>query len=575
MIPPQAYNETMAGLMRKYPLLGNAILVHRTIRGQAMSFKERPYQVEQYADFPKIEGADIVKAVQTGQSEMFIVMGLHDAGWRGRIFAYVLPTDAVRNRLVSTRVNPLLSIVPSYRLRLPGAEEEALEAGDSGSLAKKRFGRGLLLFLGARTDGNFVELTADTFVVDEYDSSRAVGERNLVRVVDRMKESPDPRHFRLGNPELPGGIEALFEAGDMRLFHWQCEHCNERQPIDWLINVVDRNEDGSWRLRDPEAHRNPDAPVLPVCRRCGRTFHRRVEGAAWVPEQMLRTRRSYRVTRFDVMHEPLRKLWNEWLEAQASTLRLREWYRRNAGRLHTEASSQLTRQQLQDAAYDGRMDYVGGDRYEGRAVTLGGDIGSLIHLSVSESIRDEAGNVVRRCVWTGTVRSKEQVLDVLKRYRVRTAVLDQDPETRLVEQIQEDARKFGCTVWLCRFYSQARTTEQRFGLKALWKTHEVRVDRTQAFDVGTELIHAGAAYGRMISEGKQPGQTLEGLRVWPADVLDVLGWVPQMTAPIRVQHEGVIRWDEGDKADHFRLAELYDLVAFELDGMGAMFFEME
>ena len=26
-----------------------------------------------------------------------------------------------------------------------------------------------------------------------------------------------------------------------------------------------------------------------------------------------------------------------------------------------------------------------------------------------------------------------------------------------------------------------------------------------------------------------------------------------------------IKWDEGDKADHFRLSDLYDLVAFELN----------
>lgn len=566
---------TMANLREQFPLLGMALLHHKTIRGAPMSFLDRPFQIEQYADFPKIPGADICKAVQTGQSEMFTIFGLHDAGWLGRIFAYVLPTDRIRNRFVSTRINPLLAGVYAYRARLPGAEQIDLAAtGDTGSLQKKRMGSGLLLFLGAKTDGDFVELTADTFVVDEYDISHQAGEHNLIRVTDRLKESPDPRHFRLGNPELPGGIEKLFDEGDARLFHWQCPRCNERQPIDWLTNVVDRNEAGAWVLRDKEAQLDPDAPVRVVCRRCGRPFHRDAAGAAWVARQPSRGRRSYRVTRFDVMSEPLRNLWDEWMDSLASATKIREWYRRNAGRLHLNASNQVTRAQLLSLSCLDAMDYVGGEEYKGRAITAGIDVGALLHITVSESVRAEAGHVERRVIWTGTCRTKDQLLDILQRYRVRTAVIDQFPETRMAEEVRDHSRTFGCSVWLCQFHKQPKTTNQRFGMATDYRARIVRVDRTQVFDIATELLHAGADVGRLIGEGKEVGKTLDGVRLYPSDAPDVLGWADQMEAPKRLMVADKIVWDEGGKEDHFRLADVYDTVAWEIDGQGAVVFEL-
>ena len=82
-VGPPLYWSTLAQLHDRYPLLGMALMHHRTIRGTPMSFKGRPFQVEQYADFPRIEGADIVKAVQTGQSEMFTIFGFwgHRLAW--------------------------------------------------------------------------------------------------------------------------------------------------------------------------------------------------------------------------------------------------------------------------------------------------------------------------------------------------------------------------------------------------------------------------------------------------------------------------------------------------------------
>ena len=100
-------------LSSAYPLLGIALKHHRTTRGMPLSFADKPYLIELYKDFPKIDGADGMKAVQVGWSELLIQLVLERAGFSGRVTAYILPTFQLRDRFVQQRVDPLLSSVPA------------------------------------------------------------------------------------------------------------------------------------------------------------------------------------------------------------------------------------------------------------------------------------------------------------------------------------------------------------------------------------------------------------------------------------------------------------------------------
>ena len=55
----------------------------------------------------------------------------------------------------------------------------------------------------------------------------------------------------------------------------------------------------------------------------------------------------------------------------------------------------------------------------------------------------------------------------------------------------------------------------------------------------------------------------------PVDAFNSLGFVQQMTAPVRVldSEKGRIRWEEGSQPDHYRLADVYDRLAFDLTQM--------
>lgn len=632
--------QTMARTAHDHPLLGGALLRHRSTRGQPMSFRLRPFLVELYADLAhggrvgprrgSPGGADIVSAPQTGKSDLFVQMALHESGWQGRIFAYVLPVQDSRNGFVARRINPHLLEVPAYRARLPGGDLEDLRAGETGNMKSKRFGSGLMLFLGAKTDGDFVEFSADTMVIDEYDlcwlaSRKTDGSTsNLDKAVDRLREGREPRIFRLGNPEIArGGIEALVAAGDQRLWHVRCDRCGERQPVDWETHVVERDDGGRWRLRDREASLNPDVDPRPVCQRCHQPFARSADGAAWIPMSPGAERRSYTISRFDALDQPIRPAWLEWQAAQADSGLLRAWWRGWQGRTWEPASAQITREDVVDAAVLAPNDHVGGASYGG-AMTAGIDVGGLLNVVVSRVVRGAGGRPERRAAWVGTCSSFEQAKDILQRFRVRTAVCDARPEIRKAQELRDELREIGIDCWLCEFAESPKADAEEFGMRRDVRSRVVKVDRTQILDKAGDCMRAGAALGRAyrtagmvppplltgiraafvddvpdgISEidgvpvvrralaqaqateeaerllmAGIPDPNVDGARLWPADADSVLGLVAQLRAPKRIlTPSGRIVWDEGGQPDHFRLADAYDLLAMHLDGRGGSFF---
>ena len=606
----QQQRRVIAKTAHDYPLIGSALLRHRSTRGRPMSFRWRPFLVELYADLAhggKVGprdgvpgGADIVSAPQTGKSDLFIQMAIHEAGWEGRFVAYVLPTQGKRNDFVTRRINTHLQEVPAYRARLPGGDEGTARIPETGNMKTKRLGSGMMLFLGANTDTDWVEFSADTMILDEYDlcweasfrSDGTVG--NLDKANDRLREGREPRLFRLGNPEIArGGMEALWAAGDQRDWHFRCGHCGERQAIEWDVNIARQEDSGRWALRDRDAVLDPDAPVRPVCRRCARPFDRDPAGACWVPASLVARRRSYRISRFDAIDQPIRPAWEEFLEALVDTQKMRGWRRGWEGRAWEPASARLTREDIVDAAVLGTNDPAGGDAYSG-AMTMGVDVGAVLNVIVSRLVRGAGGRTERRAVFVATVGSFEQVLDVAKRYRVRTAVVDARPETRKAQELRDDLKRVGIDCWLCQFSPSARADREEFAMRLDQRARVVTVDRTQLLDVSADACRAGAALGRALSSAglrqppvwtdlepavravalaPLPDPGIDGVRLWPSDVDTVLGFTAQMRAPQRLLKEnGTIVWDERGQPDHFRLTDAYDLLAMKLDGRGGSFF---
>ncbi len=553
--------QSWGALAEEFPLIRQAALCHTTTRGGPLSFRDKPSLIEMYTDFPTIEGADVCKAVQTGVSELIIQMHLEAAGWRNRIAALVLPTHTLRDRFVQRRVNTLLMRVPEYR-ELSGGLMRSTKIGKRGAenLKVKQFGDGALLFLGSNSANDFVEFSCDILTVDEFDNCDAM---NLAKARDRLRNSPNPQLFRIGNPSIPTlGIAALFDEGDRRLFHWRCQGCGERQPIDWFANVVRREDNGTWVPRDTKRYhallesRGAGPDIRPCCRRCSSPFVRTAQGAAWVAANPGK-RRSYRMTRLDVMSDRLWALFvEEWIPAQGNRHRLAAFYASVLGQGYEDSAAKLTHEMIDRCCVGEVQDWTAGDQYKEEIVVAGIDVGTVLNVVIDVIHSDEDGNTYRRAALVCAVSSFEQVKDILKRYHVDVAVADARPETRKVKELRDWAlwELPNCTVWLAQFHPTDRVGAENYGMRIDYEASTITADRTQLMDATFDEIRTG-------------------LRVFPVDVTSTMEFFKQMQAPVRKLDPKGRRfiWDEGSKPDHYRLADCYARMAADQAQSGGGF----
>lgn len=545
-----------------YPLLRQAKVLHRNDRQQPMSYRGNPSLIEMYIDFPHLDGADISKAVQTGVSELIILFHLYAAGWKGKIAAMVLPQGPLRDRFVQRRVDTVTSGVEEYRnkvggYRIPVSGAKAKKGAEN--LKLKSFGDGTLMFLGAASDGDFVEFSCDILTIDEFDQCELYP-LNLAKAWDRLRNSPYPQFFRVGNPSIPRwGIDKIYNEGDGRLFHWRCERCGERQPLDWYVNIVRRRDDGVWeprdRIRAQEIMKGSKADLRPVCRKCGRPFERHARGAAWVAARP-GLRRSYRMSRLDVMTDSIWNLFIEFLKAQGSREKLAIFHNSVLGLGYEDAASKLTVEML-EACYTGEdLDFDGGDKYAQEQVVMGVDVGTVLNVFIDVLHRDEKGKTYRRSVLINACSSFESLKDFIKRYHVQVCVIDAGPETRKASELRDWAiEEYGeCQVYLCRFHPTDKVASEEFGMVVNYETSAITVDRTQLLDATFDEIR-------------------EGERVFPKDAGIVDGFSDQMRAPVRKLDPKGRRfiWDEGNEPDHYRLADGYARVAADLAEGGGGF----
>ena len=419
----------------------------------------------------------------------------------------------------------------------------------------KKFVKGNLIFLGSNTVNDFIEFSADVLIVDEYDRCE---QQNLSLARDRLRASPYPQMFRIGNPTLPNmGISRLYNDSDRRQYHFKCEHCNERQPIDWFVNVVERDADGDWVLQDKSVRSGSGKRARPVCRRCRKAFERHAEGSCWVAGQPTQPRRGYHMSRMDIISQNLEDLYLEWLEAQGVTSKVSAFYCSVLGIPYEQAGSSLTGEVLTRICTGDIIEYGGRDEYQKKMVVAGIDVGNVLNINISLVEMDAYGGRVRRCVYVGALHTFEAVFDLLMRYHVDCAVIDARPEIRKAQELRDKCRRGGkCQLWLAQFHPTDRVGQQDYGMRIDYGSQVITMDRTQLLDATMdEMRH-------------DPPR-----RIFPADAMTVEGWADQMKAPKRVLNKTGTRfiWSEGNHADHYRLSDAYERVAADLLVQGAQY----
>ena len=292
-----------------------------------------------------------------------------------------------------------------------------------------------------------------------------------------------------------------------------------------------------------------------MCLKCGKAFDRSQRGE-WVGSYFGRERESYRMTRLDVLSDSITELYKEWMLAQGDLNRLSTFYTSVLGQGFEYSGARLTNEHLHGVATGDEIVYGGSSKLSDRVVSMGCDVGSVLNVQISivedrdavEENGEHYKDAVRRTVYVGAVKHFTELQQMIQQYHVDCLVIDSMPETRKCQELRDWAVEHTyCAVWLCRFHPNAKVSHAKYGKKMQWRDRIVTVDRTQILDV---------TFDEIVNED----------HTYPSDVFTVMGWDSQMKAPVRVlqQEKGRVIWTENGAPDHYRFADVYDRIAFDL-----------
>lgn len=489
-----------------------------------MTFEDRTWLADIYLD--RSERMVISKASQIGITE-FALIDMICLASQGLAGLYILPTDSWRNTFVPNRVDKMVESTPYYRENIKRAVK------DRDSVAMKSIFRVNWKFVGAEQRKNFYEFPAGALIIDEYD---LCNQDNISYAHDRLGAAKQNIWRKFGNPTFSSfGIDAEYNKSDAKVWHITCPHCNEPQPLQWAVNVVEQIGSYKYRLRCGETRENGDAVC--VCRKCNEAIDR-LSAGQWVKTNTdNRDVSGYHCSRLfgAVNPQPLiLNMFDTFNESLANASKLQQFYNNQLGETFDQAGDRIGMPDLIDCVESG---YFMPGAVQDVNTIAGADVGTKIHVTISKL----EANGRRRKVYIGTVNTFDDLRMLSTIYHVGIGVIDVRPEARL-------ARQFALTVpgWY--------TCEYIDGIGDITWNHKertVKVDRTQSMDASfVDHRTQKVIYPVNIS-------TIDGGEV-----------IKQMSAPVRVEvmSRGNKRytWDEKGKPDHYRHADNYESMAGQL-----------
>ena len=368
------------------PLLWAESLWH--IRGDL----NQPYSIAKYPFLKEIAASKerylvVMSSAGGGKTEFFLPYALANADW-GRKVLYCFEQDMKTSLIVQERVNPNIKNNPYFRERCK----------DVDNIKLKKFGSGIVYFLGLGSDSPTTSYHGDILIRDERDKM----DQARAEAMEGRLESSDLRIIRdISNPSLPlMGIDLLFKQGDRRQWHVPCAKCGHVQPLKFH-DYIDQK---TGRCRCPKCKED----------------HNRLAPGYWKPTNVNAAKHhSYQITGMMNPNLDIPKV----LEKLASTRPdiLATVWNMSLGEPYEAAESGLSIEDLRKSVHK-----IGTSK-SAPGGFLVCDPGSLYDVQLYQA---ENSSGVANCVWAGTVEDFDELEKLAYDSGVRGGVVDYMPELK-------------------------------------------------------------------------------------------------------------------------------------------------
>ena len=419
------------------------------------------------------------KSAQAGLSEILAASGMWVADQLGLNTVYAMPAMAQMQLFSHARVQRAIVTSPNIRDRVTGVT----------NVSQKEIGKGVLYLIGSQDYRQLITIDADLLIIDEIDGHN---QENVPILEQRIEHSNLRWRLYASTPTMNEyGIDELYLESDQRQWFIKCDHCGERQTLDWDANVVELPE-----------------PMV-VCAKCRKPINRLADGE-WIAK--------YPSLSDDCHGYALNKLICEradiaQLVKRSKKARYRkDFYNSDLGLPYTPEGGKITREEVLAIATLKDTD-VPDHPDNGWLVVAGVDVGPQeLYVGIDRVLVDgQRIGLVRRKIENNTAEAFVELETLLRHWKVRCAVMDAQPETRLVKELTEKPWPRGR---MYRCYFRPMTEEYRVDTD----TRVVNANRTMVCDEMT------AAYRR-------------GVLKLPERLTVDADYMAQIQAPVRITYD--------------------------------------
>jgi len=426
-----------------------------------------PYLISQYPD-EYARSVVMMKPTQIGMSTLSIVKMFHFADNFPARVMYILPRQQDYLDFVTTRVDPMIK--RSARL-------SAL-LGSPDSTRAKQFGQSYLFFMESTVEPRM--MPADALFMDEVDLCNP---DNLGTAQNRLDDSKWKLKFWLSTPTIPNyGVHSRYLQSDMRTWLIRCKGCGFWQPVEWESNLKVYGAD--------------DAPekVQLECVKCAKVIDMEtIQAGKWVAERPDRSKDivGYHVSQ--LMVHDVATVYKAYLDPETTTL---EFWRKRLGKPYELAGGSVSREDILGACYDDTL-YLE-PAYDGKSTYfMGVDQGNELQVVIAKT---EPNSRRLKVIHIEFVPYSAEVADnnsgfnrianLIRQYRVKTAVIDADPNRHSVRALQQI---FPGTVFLADYLNIKTRVEKITGRigKMEGVTIGLKVNRTEGLDYLMQTIRDG------------------------------------------------------------------------------------
>jgi hypothetical protein len=359
---------------------------------------------------------------------------------------------------------------------------------------------------------------ADWVLLDERD---LFDEEMASQVNQRLGNSKIWRRSDMGTPTIPDfGVDFLYKKSDCRRWQIKCE-CGKYTCLETEFpNCIKLSDEGDYF----------------ACSYCGAKLDR--NNGSWVADYPDRDTVGYWVSQLLNPNCNLSLILKQYSNPEAYDMTEGEFQRIVLGLPHINAQDELLESDV--------FACCGRDSMAHETIipcAMGVDVGNPMYVVIGHRLDRERYKVIK----TARVPDFNAIHDLARKFNVKSAVIDAQPEYHLVRDFQ---KKENYSVYLC-YYNE---TQRQF---AVWDANNiVKVLRTEIFDATHHIV-------------KQPG-----MLTIPSTCEEIKIFAHQMTRTVRVLEtdlrtgQKLYRYRRrGDKEDHYRNALNYFLLACKKIGI--------